>query len=137
MTTYDVLVPVDGDEDRAAAQAAYVTSLPNAPETVTATLLHVYSTVKGDAGTERLGNHMDRPESLGTTDQRLTAEGISVENREEEGDIVERILAVADELEPDAIVMAGRKRSPVGKAVFGSVTQAVILNANYPVTVVK
>lgn len=80
----------------------------------------MYPTVEGgDAGTERLGSHLDRPESLETTGQRLTEEEISVETREEEGDVVDMIPAVAAELEPDAIVMTGRKRSPVGKAVFG------------------
>lgn len=138
MTTYDVLVPIDRNKERAEAQVAYVRSLPDAAESIQVTLLHVYPTVKGgDAGTERLRDRVDRPESLTTVHRWLTERGISADTREEEGDIVDEILAVARELDPDTIVLAGRKRSPVGKAVFGSVTQDILLNADYPVTVVK
>lgn len=35
----------------------------------------------------------------------------------------------------DAIVLGGRKRSPAGKAIFGSVTQAVIRESDRPVVV--
>jgi nucleotide-binding universal stress UspA family protein len=137
MTSYSVLVPVDANEERATAQAAHVASLPNASESVSATLLHVYPTVEGDAGTERLGDHMGRPDSLEKISQRLADNGIEVEVRKGEGDVADTILAVARDLEPDVIVMAGRKRSPVGKAVFGSTSQAVILNAAVAVTVVE
>jgi nucleotide-binding universal stress UspA family protein len=137
MSRYRLLVPVDGNEERAAAQGDHVAGLPDAPETVAATLLYVYSTDTGDAGTERVGDHIGRPDSVEQVRSRLADDGIPVEIREEEGDVATTVLSVAAELAPDAIVMAGRKRSPVGKAVFGSVTQEVILNASSPVTVVR
>jgi nucleotide-binding universal stress UspA family protein len=137
MSPYSVLVPVDGNEERAAAQAEHVAGLPDASEAVAATLLYVYSTDTGDAGTERVGDHIGKPDSIEQISARLADEGISVEVCEEEGDVGTTVLSVAAELSPDAIVMAGRKRSPVGKAIFGSVTQEVILNASSPVTVVR
>lgn len=47
----------------------------------------------------------------------------------------EIILSVADEYGCDHIFIAGRKRSPTGKALFGDRTQQVLLNAASFVTV--
>lgn len=49
------------------------------------------------------------------------------------GDSAEEIIALAHEEEPHYIVIGGRRRSPTGKALFGSVTQKVLLNATVPV----
>ena len=138
MNSYTLLVPVDTNEDRAQAQVEYVTSIPDAAASVRVILLYVYSTIDGaDTGKERLRDHMERPDSVAVTQEQLAGRGISVEIYEKEGKIAETIITVAGELQPDGIVLAGRKRSPVGKAIFGSVTQKVILNADYPVTVVN
>lgn len=51
------------------------------------------------------------------------------------GDKAEEVLELAAERDCDHIFIAGRKRSPTGKAVFGDDTQRVILDANVPVTV--
>ncbi len=61
-------------------------------------------------------------------------EGVSAIGRI--GDPTEEILAVADEIEPRYLVVGGKNRSPTGKALFGSVTQSVILNSEYPVVTV-
>ncbi len=54
------------------------------------------------------------------------------------GDPTEAILDMAEGLEARYIVMGGKKRSPTGKALFGSVTQSVLLNAGVPtVTVIE
>lgn len=52
------------------------------------------------------------------------------------GDVAEEILAYADEKDARYVVLGGRKRSPVGKVVFGSVTQSVLLGADRPVVLV-
>lgn len=46
------------------------------------------------------------------------------------------ILATAHEYGCDHVFLAGRKRSPTGKAVFGDVTQDVILEFDGAVTVI-
>lgn len=85
-----------------------MTSLPNAADSVSVTLLYVYSTIDGgEAGTERLGDQMGRSDSIETISQLLTDSGLAVETREEEGDIGDTILSVAREENPDVIVMAG------------------------------
>lgn len=49
------------------------------------------------------------------------------------GDPVEEILAEADRTDARYIVVGGRRRSPAGKVLFGSTTQAVLLSADRPV----
>lgn len=53
------------------------------------------------------------------------------------GDASKEILRYARENDAEYIVLGGRKRSPVGKALFGSVTQSVLLNADRPVVAVR
>lgn len=52
------------------------------------------------------------------------------------GDPTEEILRVAREHDARFVVVGGRRRSPVGKAVFGSTTQEVVLEADRPVVTV-
>ena len=52
-------------------------------------------------------------------------------------DIAETLLGLVDNLDADLLVIGARQRSPVGKALLGSVAQAVILHASVPVLVVK
>lgn len=52
------------------------------------------------------------------------------------GEPVDEILAEAEKRDARFLVVGGRKRTPVGKAVFGSVTQSVMLNSEIPVVTV-
>ncbi|WP_343124069.1 universal stress protein [Natrinema hispanicum] len=67
----------------------------------------------------------------------LKPAGIAWTVRAATGDPAETIRAAADEYDSDAIVIGVRDRSPVGKALFGSVTQSVIRESDRPVTVVS
>lgn len=52
-------------------------------------------------------------------------------------DIGQQIVALAQELDADLVIIGGEKRSPTGKAVFGSTAQEVLMNAPCPVTFVR
>jgi len=52
------------------------------------------------------------------------------------GDPTDEILSAIESIEPRYFVLGGKNRSPTGKALFGSVTQSVILNADRPVVTV-
>lgn len=48
------------------------------------------------------------------------------------GDPATEIVNEADRIDARYVVVGGRKRSPAGKAIFGSVAQSTILNADRP-----
>lgn len=49
------------------------------------------------------------------------------------GDPAEELLEYSDTHDVDYIVVSARKRSPVDQAIFGSVTQTLLLNADRPI----
>lgn len=64
--------------------------------------------------------------TLGEVDDR-------VEPRGRVGDPVDEFLAEAADIDPQFLAVGERRRSPVGKAIFGSVTQEILLSAECPV----
>lgn len=52
------------------------------------------------------------------------------------GDPAQELIAYAADNDAEYIVVSGRKRTPVGKALFGSVTQSILLSADRPVVTV-
>lgn len=137
---FRVLVPTDTDEKRAIAAAEAVSNLPNSEDTVHATILNVQEDVEYRDDTvvksEDWYDEENFPQSACKARDILENAGVKVDLRREHGDPAEMIVEVAHEISADRIVMAGRKRSPAGKALFGSVTQSVLLNSNIPVTVI-
>lgn len=49
------------------------------------------------------------------------------------GNPSKKVLEYADEVDARYVVVGGRSRSPTGKALFGSVTQSILLNTERPV----
>ena len=95
----------------------------------------VVNTTKGDALVDKryLG-----AEGKVTLAQRLADSGVEHEVRQTMGrDIADEILAVAADVDADAIVIGIRHRNPVGKLIMGSVAQRVIIEAPCPVIAVK
>mgnify|MGYP000628052315 CR=1 FL=1 len=133
---YRVLVPVDDDVDRALAQARYVANLPDAAESVEAIVLFVFTGDADDLPEDvQQFKSASRIQSVRRAQEFLEDAGVDVQVRDDSGDTTDDIIVEADEYDVDAIVLGGRKRSPAGKAIFGSVTQSVILNADRPVVV--
>lgn len=46
------------------------------------------------------------------------------------------VVAYANEVDAQYLVVGGRTRSPVGKALFGSITQSILLESECPVVTV-
>ncbi|WP_129116031.1 universal stress protein [Halegenticoccus tardaugens] len=120
-----VLFCIDTEVERAKNQVASLTTLPLESDRVRVIVFHVF----------RGGDEADakKLKSVIETTTRLEEAGFVVNVRQSSGDATRKILDAADELDADVISIAGRKRSPTGKALFGSVTQDVILKSERPV----
>ena len=121
-----ILLSVDNDESRAKSQAESLTRLDFDPESTHVRLFHVFTDNPSGASVTQVGSVRRAKEILENAGYAVSLEGQS-------GEPAEEILTAAEEHDVDAISIAGRKRSPTGKALFGSVTQEVFLNTDLPV----
>ena len=100
----------------------------------------------GEAGVPRPEGGYDADRERGVTRQRATQLVRSIvqdiDGIQEfkavglEGNPAAEILEYSAAQDAEYIVVSARKRSPVGQAVFGSVTQSLLLTADRPVVAV-
>ncbi|MDL5361737.1 universal stress protein [Halalkalicoccus sp. NIPERK01] len=122
---YDIIVGVDTDVERARTQGAAIADLPGSEE-INAILVHVFG---GEGGDIESVDAVDEARSiLEGAGVEITTEGIG-------GEPAIALLDAAARHDADCVCVAGRKRSPAGKAIFGSVTQDVIMGADRPTLV--
>lgn len=68
-----------------------------------------------------------------TTNPAVAHDSDAIETVVRVGDPAEELTSYAEEADARYLVVGGRRRSPTGKALFGSVTQQVMLAASMPV----
>jgi nucleotide-binding universal stress UspA family protein len=110
-------------------------------------LLHVFDPDEYTEIQDRLGidpNSETTPDNVAARYDPVRAVGAALDERNVEysvrgitGDKGEAIVRSAKRENVHLVVVGGRKRSPTGKAVFGSTAQEVMLKAPCPVTFVK
>lgn len=124
---YEYLLTIDGNEERARAQAETVVDQPANASDIHATLLHV--------STDSEPTPIEEMPAVTLVQDILGDAGIPTDRIRIEGEPTTGILETAEEIDAKRICIAGRKRTPTGKAVFGSVTQGIILSTSRPVLV--
>lgn len=122
-----IVLGIDDSVERATEEAQAVLDLFDG-SAIRAHLLHSFVD-------EPDGASVTGVTSVKRTEELFEEAGVEVELHESSGDPAASILKTAEELDADAIVVAGRKRTPAGKALFGSVSQSVILGTDRPVIV--
>lgn len=125
---YHALVAVDTDEDRAETLADAITDLPASSDRVRASVFHCFTD-------NPEGSSINQLRSVRYVVDRLEEAGVELSMVETSGDPVTEIVSAAEEHDADAIFLAGRKKSPAGKVLFGSVTQGVALSTDRPVMI--
>ncbi|WP_276273082.1 universal stress protein [Haloarcula litorea] len=125
---YTVVAGIDESTDRAREIATEIVDIPMDASQVRVTLLHDFQDNPEGATVEQVA-------SVRRAREILEEAGIEVSLSESSGRPADAILELADEEDADMIVVAGRKRTPTGKVLFGSVTQSVILGTERPVLV--
>ncbi|MWG36279.1 universal stress protein [Halomarina oriensis] len=147
MSLDTVLVAVgETDEDRIDALARTAADIAG-PAGATVKLAHVFSKEGYRETRQALDFDRDAEVTPDVVAKRyvtirelgdaMTDAGIEFTYHGAVGQEGETIVRLAEEFEADLVVVGGRKRSPTGKAVFGSTAQEVILNAPCPVTFVR
>lgn len=103
-------------------------------------LLIVNSQREGDDNTEWA--HKTEAD-LATARDRLDASGIPYEIRRQIDDgadghgAAEELVAIAEDVDAELVVIGVRRRSPVGKLILGTQAQRILLDAPCPVLAVK
>lgn len=144
---YQIVIPVDEGETQAVEAARFVANLTDESglnaniDDISITVVSVFEEFSavdegGNVSSEDLYDEDDFPESVLTVRDQLTNADFRVDLVRRHGKPGEEVIEYAASIDADSIVLHGRSRSPVGKALFGSVTQDIILDAEQPVTIV-
>lgn len=144
-----VLAAGGGNGDLVDGLAATATDIAD-PADAEIILAHVFSDAEYDEARDRLNLPRDSEVTPSAIAQRKTDVRDLVGRLAESGLNVttygrlaggasrgERLAEIADEVDADMVVVGGRDRSPAGKALFGSTSQDVLLEAACPVTFVR
>lgn len=123
-----ILVPLDGSPASEEALPLAVAIARFAGGTLL--LAHVREDIDVAAGLPELF-----PATL-AGDPRIP-EGVDVESIRLEGTVAEALLAHADEAGADLVVMTSRGRGGLGRALFGSVTTALLRKSAIPVLIAR
>lgn len=143
---YHIVIPIDTSTERGLKAAEHVADLLedgpfSDPSSITVTILNVFEKFQAidDGGNVKSSDLYDEdsyPEAVIRARDLIAETGVEYDLERRHGDSVDEIVDFADDVDADLIVMAPRKRSSVGKVVFGSVAQNVLLNTDRPTLIV-
>lgn len=135
-----------GDRDRAEKLARTAADIAG-PADADVVLAHVFTDEEyqttldnlrvDDVDSITVDEVANRHATVRTIGDRFDDADIEFEVQGAIGEHGEAIVELAESNDADLVIVGGRKRSPTGKAVFGSTAQEVMLSAPCPVTFVR
>jgi nucleotide-binding universal stress UspA family protein len=148
MSLETILLAVGSEDEHRAERLAAEAIAVAGPIDAMVVLAHVFDAEEFDAVRERLGvdpaSEGSTPDAVATRhtttrtiSRALAAAEVEHTIRGAVGGHADEIVELAEAVDADRVVVGGRRRSPTGKAVFGSVAQDVLLSAPCPVTFVR
>lgn len=125
---YEIVMGIDGDKKRAKEQVENIVQLPMKNGSIRVTIVHVFADNPRGKSASDVG-------SVRAAADRLEEADIEVKIRGTGGEPASEILRIAEQTDAKLISVAGRKRSPAEKVIFGSVSEAILLETDLPVIV--
>lgn len=147
MSLHTILLAITPDDDDRLEELAETAIEAAKPAGATVVVGHAFTGTEYNDTLGHLGIDTDRedirPDAVAARHERVEHVVEILEDTGVDHDVYaavdthgQAILELADGTEADRIVIGGRRRSPTGKAVFGSTSQEVMLAAPCPVTFV-
>jgi|GEM_PF-2441713 nucleotide-binding universal stress UspA family protein len=134
---YTVVLAIDTQDHALEDAIDFVKSLPGEVSVVVTHSRKDIDVVGSDGGRISIDHEeFEIPDAFGAAVSALTEAGLDVTEDVRVGEVTEQIVEVICEHDADQLVLPARKRSPVGKAVFGSRTLDLIHDSPVPVTIV-
>ncbi|MFD1571007.1 universal stress protein [Halorubrum laminariae] len=139
---YKILAAIDESEQRTRNSISAIQSLPRDGESIHVSLINIFEEfdISDDSGgrvkSADLVDKYDPPETMELAEKLLNESNISHSSTLRHGKPAAKIIEAAGDEEVDMIVVASGDQSPVGKVLFGSVTQGVLIDSDWPVLVV-
>ena len=140
--TLQILVPLDDSPQAMAAVEHAVTHYPEAEVTILTVIEYTEkktSLARGGRGKDEGWYAAEREAAEELLDAAVAVaadHGVDASTVIEDGSPSSEILDYTDDHDVDVVVMGFRKRSPTGKALFGSTAQDVLLSVECPVVTV-
>jgi len=136
-----ILLPVDGSactKRMLAHLAAHTELLPGDHEYTVFTVIEPFALGPGSGASSMEALMQDRAERvLGPVRAFAQQQGWKVRTDHVPGPVVQAIVAKAEALVPDLIVMGTHARSPLGRFVLGSVANGVLGACTVPVLLIR
>lgn len=125
---YHIVMGVGEEVDQAVEQARAIINLPRDAESIHVTIAYAFSF-------KRPNDNLTDFKSVQGVISIFDDADVEYDLRDTQAEPSEFVIEVAVDVGADLICVGGRKRTPAGQVLFGSVSQQIILKTNQPVLI--